>query len=405
MTQQPVSSENNAPVWASPDTFPYKPDSGAFGFQDTKRDFHQAENLAELVQLIEKSKHGIELVWSPESPFLVVPEEILGLRPCLDKRRTHWAKNDISDGQRTSLVIGVAFLWALYSAFVNHRGNWSAVAESPTVAIAAILLLILGLIPWYEGWKVLNKRKKRPVDYWDQEIVEARFDCWLAHERAPFTLALLGLILTTGIAQWFLSGSVNWMDPSVERVGLLKATSGAVGGENWRYLTAPLVHGHLVHWLLNAAALRYLARRVEVLARWPHLLIAFLFSMITGGITTAVLQPTIPSVGASGGILGLLGFLLVFETLRKPLVPRPARKRMLAGLLMVAIMGLLGFSFIDNSAHLGGLLGGMAYAAMVFPPSASFKRPVVLMRDKVVAASVVAVLLYSLVLCLLKLAV
>jgi hypothetical protein len=48
---------------------------------------------------------------------------------------------------------------------------------------------------------------------------------------------------------------------------------------------------------------------------------------------------------------------------------------LVAGVLLTGLIGLLGYRFIDNAAHLGGLLAGMAYAAIVFPKSASSNRP------------------------------
>jgi membrane associated rhomboid family serine protease len=209
----------------------------------------------------------------------------------------------------------------------------------------------------------------------------------------PFTFLMLGIMLVTGACQWIASGSSDWAVLVVEKLGLQKQTSVAGADPWWRYLTAPLVHGNLVHWLMNFAALRYLARRTEVLARWPQMLVVFLISAFVGGMATVYFQPEVPSVGASGGILGLLGFLLVFETLHGELVPKTARKRLLAGVVLVAVMGAVGFSFIDNAAHTGGLVAGMAYAGIVFPPTGSMKRPTILKQDRVVGFCALAVLL------------
>ena len=90
---------------------------------------------------------------------------------------------------------------------------------------------------------------------------------------------------------------------------------------------------HPLHWALNAAGLWYIGRRVEALAGWPHLALVFLVAMVAGGVTTAQFLPDQDSVGASGGLLGLLGFLLVFETLHPRLVPHPTRRRLFAALV------------------------------------------------------------------------
>jgi membrane associated rhomboid family serine protease len=390
--------EQQAPVWARPEVFPAKPATGVFGFQDTKGKRHSAESLEGLSQIIEKSRHGVDLAWSPASDYMVAPEEVVGLRKVLVRRRAVWARSDIRNGRRLSLVMGVATLWAVFAAYQNTQGDWRAVLNAPTVAITSIMLLIFGIVPLYEGWKELRKVGKRDGMYWDKEIADARFDSWLGLNLTPFTFVLLAIMVATGAAQWFGSGGVDWAQEAVAKVGLLKST--VAGGDSWwRYLTAPLVHGNLVHWLMNFAALRYLGRRAEVLARWPHMILVFVLSAFTGGIATVYFMPNIPSVGASGGILGLLGFLLVFETLHRSLVPKSASKRLLAGLVMIAVMGALGFSFIDNAAHAGGLVAGMVYALIVFPPSASMRRPGILKRDRVIGVCGLALLVGSTVLC------
>lgn len=393
-----MSTQQQAPEWARPEAFPAKPATGVFGFQDTKGKRHSAESLVELSQTIGKSKLGVDLAWSPASDNMVAPEEVVGLRKVLVGRRAVWARNDISDGRRMSLVMGVATLWASYAAYQNSQGDWRAVLNAPTVAVTAIMLLIFGLVPLYEGWKELRKAGKRDELFWDKEVADARFDSWLGLHLTPFTFLLLAIMVVTCAAQWYGSGGVNWAQETVTRAGLLKST--VAGGDPWwRYLTAPLVHGNLVHWLMNFAALRYLGRRAEVLARWPHMIIVFVISAFAGGVATVYFMPEIPSVGASGGILGLLGFLLIFETLHSELVPKSASKRLLAGLVMIAVMGALGFRFIDNAAHAGGLIAGMVYALIVFPPSASVSRPDILSKDRIFGACGLAVLVSSAALC------
>ena len=83
----------------------------------------------------------------------------------------------------------------------------------------------------------------------------------------------------------------------------------------------------------------------------------------------------------SGAVCGLLGFLLVFETLHKLLVPKSARQRLLGILVSLVVIGALGFQFIDNAAHFGGLVAGAVYAFVIFPKSSSTGRPIILKRD------------------------
>jgi membrane associated rhomboid family serine protease len=165
-------------------------------------------------------------------------------------------------------------------------------------------------------------------------------------------------------------------------------------GQWWRLLTAPLLHGNLIHFMMNAAALLYLGKRVEVFARWPHVPLVFLFSACIGGEASVRFIST-ASIGASGGLMGWLGFLLVFESMHARLVPRSARRRLIAGVLLTGLIGLIGYRFIDNAAHAGGLIAGMLYAFIVFPKSASPYRPNPTLTDRVAGVVSLAVLILA----------
>lgn len=387
------------PAWAREDAFPIKPDAGFFGFQDIKGRQVGCASEEELSEAVAQSRHGIDLAWWPGSERMHTPAELPFLRDILEKRQLDWAKRDFSDGVRLSLLIGAAVLWFIYHSYKLHGGRMTDVLSSPTVGIGIIFWLTQGLVPLYEGWK---GQRKTIAEDWEKEVTDSRFETWLLGQSAPFTMVLLIIMVATGIGQLYLSRGLEWSDPTLKLVGLLKKSSSVEGGEWWRYYTSTLVHGNLVHWLMNVAGLRYLSRRVEVLARWPHLLIVFVLSAYMGAYASAMWLPGVPSLGASGGILGLLGFLLVFERLHGRLVPVSARRRLLAGVVMVAVMGMVGFSFIDNAAHAGGLLFGMLYAAMVFPPSKSVNSPVILTNDKIAGVLAALVLLAATSWCLLR---
>jgi membrane associated rhomboid family serine protease len=100
--------------------------------------------------------------------------------------------------------------------------------------------------------------------------------------------------------------------------------------------------------------------------------------------------------------MGLLGFLLVFETLHRPLVPESSRRRLLAGVLLTGAIGFVFHRFIDNAAHAGGLVAGMIYAALVFPKSSSPHRPRATAADVVLGGGALGLLVSSAVLACLK---
>lgn len=391
----------DAPVWSREEAFPTRPlsgDSSFYGFVTVKGLKVTAESMDDLIEKINKTRSGVELVWTPAHPSLQVPEEVPELRAVLWKRRSHWARQDLENGKRMSLLFGVVILWYLYAGYRNTNGDFIKILLSPTLGISGILMLMFGLLPLYEGWKTLRKGKPVSDEEWQAESEESRFDCWLYRQKIPATYFLMAMMIASGLAQLWLERGLDWSALSVERAGLLK--QGNV--EWWRFLTGPFLHGNLLHWLMNAAALHYLGRRVELLARWPHVIIVMFGSALVGGLATSHFL-ALPSVGASGGIMGLLGFLLVFETFHKRLVPKSSRRRLMAGVIVTVLMGVIGFQFIDNAAHAGGLLAGMGYALIGFPVSKSPHRPAILKQDRWIALVMGGIILGGLVLLFTKL--
>lgn len=396
------NNENNAigevplQVWARPEAFPSKPtpDNGdEFGFFDGKSRKHLAVDIKDLAEKIKSSRDGVDLVWTTDRDRLVVPEAVVALHKSLRIRQRKGADRDISDGFRMSAVFAAILLWTLFAAWNNSGGNIEALYSDQRTGIAALLLLIFGCVPLYEGWKTKRHLTKMLNRDMGDDLPDAQFDIWMHRQKIPVTYGLLACIFLAGAVQFWVDrgdSSIDGIKLSILRAGLLKQEGvrflaqfpDATG--LWRILTTPMLHGNVVHLLMNAAGLLYLGRRTESLTRWPHLLIVFFISMWVGGFASFYWYPNQPAVGASGGMMGLLGFLLVFESLNKKLVPRLARRRLSAGVILMGVLGAVGMSFIDNAAHVGGLLAGMVYAGIVFPSSVSLHRPKTLTKDVIV---------------------
>ena len=94
-------------------------------------------------------------------------------------------------------------------------------------------------------------------------------------------------------------------------------------GEYWQLVASIFVHRGLAHVLGNTAALLVVGAVAEVLYGRTRLLALFLGSGMAGAATSALFYgPTAVTVGASGGIYGLIGAILVVESV---LTPRPPR--------------------------------------------------------------------------------
>lgn len=141
-----------------------------------------------------------------------------------------------------------------------------------------------------------------------------------------------------------------------------------VRGEYWRILTGATLHGGLLHIYFNAQALYMIGSLFEAISNRAHLAIVFILAIIGGGLCSLVFMPGgLPSVGASGGIMGLIGYLAIFGYRRRQHLPPNFLRMMLINIALTAAIGIIGYQFIDNFAHLGGLLAGAVYGFIQIP--------------------------------------
>ena len=140
-------------------------------------------------------------------------------------------------------------------------------------------------------------------------------------------------------------------------------------GEWWRLISAGFLHAHVVHLAVNLYALVALGPTVERLWGTRRFLIIYVAAVAAGNLASVQLTDAV-SVGASGGIFGLFGAVVIFSTIHRQYIRPTARGRLLGNLFMIGLVNVaLGISlpFIDNAAHAGGFVAG-AIAALVLRP-------------------------------------
>ncbi|MDM1534348.1 rhomboid family intramembrane serine protease [Myroides marinus] len=130
-------------------------------------------------------------------------------------------------------------------------------------------------------------------------------------------------------------------------------------GQWWRLLTNIFLHGGLMHLFVNMAGLLFISIFLEKYLGSIRYAAVYLISGVFASLCSIWWCKATISVGASGAIFGLYGFLLV-SLLRKN-VPRDMDKGFL--IIVCAFIGvnlLMGLSDgIDNAAHIGGLISGL----------------------------------------------
>ena len=142
-------------------------------------------------------------------------------------------------------------------------------------------------------------------------------------------------------------------------------------------LTMGLVHIETFHLALNMMWLGYTGWNLERALGRANLLTIFLASVLGGSLFSLLGAPISMSVGASGGVFGLVAASVVFGFLRPDLLPLRAQSLYGAALLpylILMLMSGLSSEGTDNWSHIGGLLTGGTLAFLLDPASIQRKK-------------------------------
>ena len=136
----------------------------------------------------------------------------------------------------------------------------------------------------------------------------------------------------------------------------------------WQLVTYGFLHGNLMHIAFNMFALWMFGRELEVMMG-PRRFLTYFFTCVIGAGIVQLIVANIqgglyPTVGASGGVFGiLLAYGLAFPNrmimLMFPPIPMKAKYFVLVFGLLELYLGISGNApGVANFAHLGGMLFG-----------------------------------------------
>ena len=152
-------------------------------------------------------------------------------------------------------------------------------------------------------------------------------------------------------------------------------------GDTWRLVTAMFLHDGIGHLALNMLALISTADRTEDEFGVAPMVVVYLVGGVLASCASVLWRevhaghdPSLlltVSIGASGAVMALFGALLTALVLVPPRFARmhpDERPGVDNGLVQVVVLNLaLGLLFpgVDQAAHVGGLIGGMAVGALM----------------------------------------
>jgi membrane associated rhomboid family serine protease len=132
-------------------------------------------------------------------------------------------------------------------------------------------------------------------------------------------------------------------------------------GEWYRLVTSAFLHASILHILFNMYVLWIVGGALErYLGPWRMLAIYF-SSVLWGAAGALLLSPNALTVGASGGIFGLMAGMLIVE--RQQGIAFLGSS--IGGLLVINLVITFLIPNISIGGHLGGIVGGAAAALVI----------------------------------------
>jgi len=290
----------------------------------------------------------IHFAWTPGDRHLRPVYEIEELAADVEAR----AAGELREAFRKSLPSALGTLVLLVVAVLY----WPK--DRDTQLLVVLGIIFLGLPLWrqgieaaFEAWRSRRRLDRDPERWRAFEATRIRFLTWVG-ARSYAALALIGAFVVTYLVMYRVGP-----EKTVEEFGLVKEK--VREGEWWRLLSCAFLHGGLVHLFFNSAAGQSLARIARSIASEAQILLVFFVAALAGSVASTLLLG-VTSIGASGGILGWGGMLLGMALRHRELQPTGLVSLIMRWIVLLALIGVAGMGFIDNAAHAGGLLAGLA---------------------------------------------
>ncbi|HEU5057836.1 MAG TPA: rhomboid family intramembrane serine protease [Kofleriaceae bacterium] len=180
----------------------------------------------------------------------------------------------------------------------------------------------------------------------------------------PVTASLIAANLAAALAVFIHWGTTSDLGALIQAGANVKAA--VAEGEVWRLASSMFLHVGLLHLGINVYGLWVLGRLVEQMVGSLRFFVIYVGAGLTGSAASYLFGGATTSVGASGAVFGLLGAAVVELAIHRKSYPRRWSGALLGMLLFLGAANVaIGFIYevIDQSAHLGGLVGGALLGA------------------------------------------
>lgn len=178
------------------------------------------------------------------------------------------------------------------------------------------------------------------------------------------TYALMGVTAVVYLLQMLSQFALGGDYPAY--LGM-KVNDLIIQGQVWRLITPVFLHASLIHIAFNMYALYAIGPVLERFYGRGRFLTLYFIAGFAGNVGSFLFSSA-NSLGASTAVFGLLGAEGVFFYQNRQLFGQMARNSLTNVIMIAAVNLIIGLRpGIDNWGHLGGLIGGVAFAWFAGP--------------------------------------
>lgn len=364
--------DNSAKIYArkkikkSPVLFRPKPTISEYGYRGMYQVLYPCsrEELIKKVSSVNFLSTAVEFVWMPELEALTEAHEIPELFKPLKRRIRKVAILKIT---------GSIFIIAALAILLHYYKFGLLFLVSLFILIPTFLLL-------WENVQILLSLKKLTFTALNSppDPADSKHLAYLQSFKLTWTKEIAACVIAAAVLQIF-AGS------GIQAAGLVKPS--VRQGEVWRLVTAGLLHGSFYHFWMNFGSLMWLGKFIEAFTHRAYLPIVFLLSIIFGNVASSIFLPTKTSIGASGGLMGLIGFLVILGIRHKNILPVNFFQSLLLNIALISLIGFIGSDFIDNAAHGGGLICGLLIGFLLIPAQEKLVQAVPIPKNLILSQS------------------
>ena len=205
---------------------------------------------------------------------------------------------------------------------------------------------------------------------------------WLAADMRAghLSLALVAVMVVVHLVVFYPHYPFTSVDVTPRSVWVFENLSlhyeGLKEMKVWQLLSHGLLHGFVLHLLINVVGLLLLGSRVERIGGARVLFKVFTLGVLAGGLLQVLVKPDIPLVGASGGIAAILLWLTTVDPHAKAWPIPVSAKNLGRGILLSEAGFTIASIFMPDSelmqvahaCHLGGGIAGWWLGRRQFGP-------------------------------------